>query len=498
MSIFKLCLTLHSKNEKTMQKTILKYAILALISSLFVACNWFNDGKESELSSNPDFRSLTFTKNDSVPGLQNAKFTLEFDAALGDSVIVNLDSLPYLSDISRVIATFGWASTSKASVYYHYLDSLSQSVIDTITLAGSGKDTLDFTRATRVQNIARDGKATRTYYLKVNVHQIQPELYVWNRINDQVITEPTTYQQVIFFNNKFFYYAKNVSPANVVSMYLYTSTDGIDWNTESTAGVSILLGNEINETPEKIIEFNNKLYAVRSGNIYSSANGYDWALQTINNSGLIFENFLFGLNNKLWAVVKGLTKCHFASSPDGNTWTVGDDIPDNFPASNFASLSFASATKQPKALIVGGVSKNYETLKNVWSTENGNYWVDFSRENNNRIIPHTNASLVKYNDRIFLFGGKAISDTIQTPMLESLNDGLSWSIPDSTNNVLWQITSRNIGDSIAYDTLKYIPRQSPSAIYVTPAEGSNEHYIYLIGGSPYSDVWRGKLNKLSF
>ena len=493
MSIFKLCLTLHSKNKKTMQKTILKYSILVLISSLFVACNWFNDGKESEPSSNPDFRSLTFARNDSVPGLQNAKFTLEFDAALGDSVIVNLDSLPYLSDISRVIATFGWASTSKASVYYHYLDSLSQSVIDTITLAGSGKDTLDFTRATRVQNIARDGKATRTYYLKVNVHQIQPELYVWNRINDQVITEPNTYQQVIFFNNKFFYYVQDTSITHTVSKYLYTSTDGIDWKEESSE-VSILLGG-VSEIPGKIIEFNKKLYAARSGKILSSANGYDWAEQTINNSGLNFATLLFALSNKLWAVTGDY---HFASSSDGSTWTIGNIIPDNFPVSNFASLSFASATKQPKALIVGGRSKDNENLKNVWSTENGNYWVDFSRENNNRIIPHTNASLVKYNDRIFLFGGKAISDTIQTPMLESLNDGLSWSIPDSTNNVLWQITSRNIGDSIAYDTLKYIHRQSPSAIYVTPAEGSNEHYIYLIGGSPYSDVWRGKLNKLSF
>jgi hypothetical protein len=485
-----------------MQKSILKYAILALISSLFVACNWFNDGKESEPSSNPDFRSLTFTKNDSVPGLQNAKFTLEFDAALGDSVIVNLDSLPYLSNISRVIATFGWASTSRASVYYHYLDSLSQSVIDTINLVGKGKDTIDFTRATRVQNIATDGKATRTYYLKVNVHQIQPELYVWSRIKEQVITEPTTYQQVIFFNNKFFYYANHIYPPYDSWMYLYTSTDGISWKEESTTGLLFLgalhdhHGYVIeSKSPGKIIEFNNKLYVERFGKIYSSANGYDWAEQTINNSGLNFATLLFALSNKLWAVTGDY---HFASSSDGSTWTIGSAIPDNFPVSNFASLSFASATKQPKALIVGGVSKNYETLKNVWSTENGNYWVDFSRENNNRIIPHTNASLVKYNDRIFLFGGKAIADTIQTPMLESLNDGLSWSIPDSTNNVLWQITSRNIGDSIAYDTLKYIPRQAPSAIYITPAEGSNEHYIYLIGGSPYSDVWRGKLNKLSF
>jgi hypothetical protein len=112
-------------------------------------------------------------------------------------------------------------------------------------------------------------------------------------------------------------------------------------------------------------------------------------------------------------------------------------------------------------------------------------------------MPHADASLIKYNNKVFLFGGKGVTDAADTPVLESLNDGLSWSIPKAASNSLWQITGKTAGDSIVYDTLRYTPRQAPSAFYINP-EGSKDHFIYLIGGGYLSDVWRGKLNKMSF
>jgi len=491
------------------KKLILKYCIAAFVLLMFNAC-LDNKNPDVEYSNNPTFSRLVFTNNDS---LKNAKFTLEFDSMTingitYDTIIVNLDSLPYRSNISKVISTFYWASTSKTCIYYHYQDTLKQNVIDTVYLQGGGKDTIDFTRTVIVENTSSDGKVTRAYPIKVNVHQVEPELYVWQEIKDEVFKEPINFQQVICFKDTFFYYASYLAPNDANYSFLSTSTNGIDWCPESTAGLSELMYWGIIGMRGKIIEFKNKLYVVNLSKLCCSNDGYNWAkLKTTYNS-LDFQSLLFALNDSLWAIIKSegcwerdppecYTSYYFASSSNGIDWTVKDEIPTNFPISDFASLSFYSATKKPKALIVGGISKKGEILKNVWSTENGAYWVDFSKEKNNRILPHTNGSLIKYNDRIFLFGGKGVSDKVDTPILESLNDGLSWRIPDSTYNVLRQI-KEIIKDSIVYES--YTPRPAPSAFYVpTPnSAGTTDHFIYLIGGENYSDVWRGKLNKLSF
>ncbi|MDR0811088.1 MAG: DUF6242 domain-containing protein [Paludibacter sp.] len=493
-----------------MQKIILKYCISAFLLICFTACNWFeNNSTNAEPSANSYFQKLAFTKNDSIPGLETAVFTLVYDSAfingavVYDSTIVNLDSLPYNTDISRVVSTFAFASTKGAMVFY--TDSLlSRNITDTVSLAFNGKDTLNFYRAMKIRNYASDGKDEHhsDYLLKVNVHKVKSELYVWNKIKDQIFTASVTRLWSVYFKGKFFIYAAAPSPTDANEVYLYTSTNGIDWTEDTTDGLSALIeSRNLLTITGNIVEFDNKLYvAGRRGNIHSSVDGYNWEKVTTN-SGFEFRTLLCVLNGKLWAITSNQT---FASSPDGVNWTDEGAIPENFPVDGFASLSFASATKRPKALIVGGYTKDGAMLKNVWSTENGTYWVDFSRESNNRIQPNANASLIKYNDRIFLFGGKYSSSVApDQPILESLNDGLSWSIPDSANNTIWQFTTRTLppNDSIVTDTLRYEYHSGVSAFYVpqeVAAEGVTQHYIYLIGGAGQPDVWRGKLNKLSF
>jgi len=117
-----------------------KFILLISIIITFSSCNWL-DANDTEVSSNPRFISLTFAANDSVPGLKYAVFTLEWDDQLRDSVIVNLDSLPYQTDITKVIPTFSFYSSARTYVYL--ADTLGLGTIsDTIVL--SGKDTLNF------------------------------------------------------------------------------------------------------------------------------------------------------------------------------------------------------------------------------------------------------------------------------------------------------------------------------------------------------------------
>jgi len=68
-----------------MKRNICKLLIFSVIVYLVSAC--LGEEKEIEYSDNPNFVSLKFGKNDSIPGLVGAVFTLEYDADLKDSIM---------------------------------------------------------------------------------------------------------------------------------------------------------------------------------------------------------------------------------------------------------------------------------------------------------------------------------------------------------------------------------------------------------------------------
>lgn len=440
------------------------------------SCLW--DDEETELSENPYFYSLKFAKNDSVPSLQYAVFTLVYDSLLQDSIIVNLDSLPYETPIDSVSPTFTFMSTSGS--YLILRDSLGTGT-DTINL--TGKDTVDFTRVLSVHNTAENKLATSSYPVKVNVHQVEPKLFHWNMLNAQIYTHSGSVQRTLLYNNSFFFYV-----SSGLNNYLYTSSDGVSWTPAALQGL-----------PADIVDlrsltiFNNSLYYVHeNGDMYSSANGVAWSKTAADNGVNTFVNLLFVLEGKMWATVKNSisNQHYFATTVNGLNWLIGESVPSNFPVGDYASLSFASRTKKPKAIVLGGYSANGTLLRNAWSVERNVYnqfkWVDFSLENTS-LVSLAGASLVTYDDKLLLFGGMDANDQVIKPFyIESIDEGLTWRAVDTTYNELYDEKLE----------ISYTPRSYQSVIY-EPVSKS----IYLFGGRTtqvYSDVWRGKLNRLSF
>ncbi len=463
----------------------LKHLFFILIVVIFSACNWLNNNETTTVSSNPTFLSLTFNKSDSIPALSTARFSLVWDVTLKDSVIMNLDSLPYKTIISKVIPKFSFYSTGGYIVYLK--PALSQSS-DSIILTGT--DTLDFNRVLKIKNLAADKVKSRTYFIKVNVHQVRPELYQWNKVVDNIFTHAVVKQKAVFFKENFLLYASSGT-----QNYLYTSINAKLWENRS----SDLKGFPADCNMRELIEFNSKLYVISSDlKLYSSTDGFNWTIENalISDSNFNFVSILYIYNAKLWSVMKSKTdnSYHFATSTDATSWTVNGLIPVNFPIRDFSSVSFTTRTKLPKALIAGGYNTNGELLKNVWTTENGNYWLDFSIDN----ATHgyiAGSSIILYDNKLFLYGGvDKFSKVIQKPYLVSKDDGLSWSVPDTINNRLRQMNISSANDTTY---IPYQPRAFQSVI-------TRDNNIYLIGGvnplqsATYSDVWIGKLNRLNF
>lgn len=456
-------------------KTFKSYIILlsALLVSI-ASCSRTEDPTNEEIAADPTFISLTFAANDSIPDLKSTKFELTGDSSgsiVKWGIITNVDSLPYQSKLEKLLPIFYFKSSSSTYAYV-YADAYTN---DTINLYET--DTIDFTHPVRILNTSSDRTAQARYEVVVNVHQIEPELYVWKKLSNNITENIGSEQKALLFGNKYLYFL-----SNGLNNYLYSaSTPSSNWSNETLNFV---------QAPTSEIRFrymtdyNNTLYVTTNTNeLYASTDGATWNKKnyTIDNGAKIY-NLLFSLNNNLWAIAQLNDEYFFVSTTDGTAWTKKASLPDNFPVGNFASLVFKSRLGNPKAIVLGGNDKTGELKKANWSTENGEYWVNLGQEDKT-LGAVAGATLVQYDDKLLMFGGMDSDNmVVENYYRESTDQGLSWSVPDTTYNKLPD---------------DYAPRSFQSAIV-----DENDKRIYLIGGkdniTTYSDVWTGKLNRMFF
>lgn len=460
-----------------MKRNICKLLIFSVIVYLVSAC--LGEEKEIEYSDNPNFVSLKFGKNDSIPGLVGAVFTLEYDADLKDSIIVNLDSLPFKTRIDSVFPTFSFKSTSRA--YLLMTDSMGTG-LDTLVL--TGKDTIDFTKVQSVTNYSANEKVSRTYPIKVNVHQIESELYVWKRLVNNIYSHGSSAQQAVFFKNRFLFYASSDS-----KNYLYVSNDAKTWTNATVSGLPAT------DNLRSIRVFQDKLYLVHeNGLIFTSGDGENWSGIDPSVAGYACHNLLFVLENNLWGLFRQEANqvYYFANSEDGAYWIIQDAIPSNFPIADYASLSFDSRTGKPKAIVMGGRSSAGTLLSKVWSVEKNIFneykWIDFTADKAD-VQPFSGASVIPYDDKLLLFGSMDDNGDIRgNGHMESIDEGFTWRATDSVFNIIQDTTQH----------ILYEPRAYQSVIL-----DEASHFIYLIGGKnkdvqTFTDVWVGKLNRMYF
>jgi hypothetical protein len=460
-----------------------QFRLIFFLSSIILLSSCLDTSTVSTASSDPSFVSLTFAANDSVPYLSTAVFTLV------DKTIVNLDSLPFKTRVDSVYPTFTFTSTAGTILRFHSGYKYKK---DSALLEGSGKDTIDFRQPIGLRNYAADAIAYVDYSIITNVHQVDPELYLWNKASDNLNTSITAKsQKTVILNDVMYYYLNNGTSA-----YLYTSSNGINWVSATVTGLPV------NTPLNDMIQFNGKLYLTQDGsNYYTSTDGLTWTKKAV--TKYTFKSLLYVLNGQLWAVVKSTNdeSYHFAISNDGNfsdTDITTGNIPNNFPVKDFASVSYSSATGKSKVLVLGGYSVTGSILKNNWSSEDGVYWVDFSTENHTLDTLSVGASVISYDNKLLVLGVR--NDGTGTSYYRiSKDEGLSWQIPDTLRNVLPSgFTPRSYQSAVVFKPLVLKGVQSPSL----KDQIFNSNNIFIIGGktgsSTLTDVWTAKLNRKNF
>ena len=438
------------------------YIIGCFLPILWGGCDR-GGGSSSTTSSVAKLTSFSFAKNDSIPGLQAAVFTVE--ERLDTGLVWNKDSILFGTDLTRVVPRFTFAATPGAA-YLIFPD-------DTCVL--SGYDTLDFTKKPVYLTIRSSDRSTvKTYEIRATVHQTDPDLYSWTQLTESIYPQDDSEQRALELGETFV-----LIKSNGFSLHAYQSADGISW-TDLGEPAGLPAGTKVRQ----IISDGKTLYYGQDNQIYTSTDAVNWTAHSV--AQTVYTMLLFW-NDKVWVLAEN-EGYEMATWEDGQLVFRGLRPDGEFPISNFATVCFQSASLRERAMIIGGFADNGKSLNTRWNleysrhtSENGGYRLQEFSIDRPTFTSLTGISVIWYNNRLMLFGG--VDDKMTyfgRDILVSNDEGLNWTAADTTKNRLPGV---------------YKARQKQSAIV-------RDNNIYIFGGqdteTTYSDVYRGRLNSIDW
>ena len=438
--------------------------ILWLLTTLivFAACN--SKTTTATKSSVAQLSGFGFAKNDSMPGLAAAVFTVE--ERLDTGLVWNKDSMLFGTRLDTIVPRFVFTATPGAA---------SLRTPDTVCVL-TGYDTLDFSRQPIYLTIrSQDGTNTKVYEIRPTVHQVDPDLYTWTQICESIYPADDSEQRVLLLGEQFIMIANNG-----FSLHAYSSADGITW-TDLGEPSGLPTGTKVRQ----IITDGEKLYYGEGNAIYSSSDAQNWTTLSVANNVV---TMLLYWNEHIWVLTDEDEQYELAYIEDDALTLTGLKPDRLFPVSDFAAVSFLSSSLRERAMIVGGFAENGQSLNTRWNLEysrhtpeNGGYRLQEFSVDRPAFTSLTGISIISYNNSLLMFGGVDANMTyFGREILISTDEGLNWTLADSTKNQLPEI---------------YQARQKQTAIV-------KDNNIYLFGGqdayATYSDVYEGRLNSIDW
>ena len=406
---------------------------------------------------------FTFAKNDSMPGLAAAVFTI--DERLDTGLVWNKDSMLFGTRLDSVVPRFTFAATPGAA---------SLKTPDT-TCVLTGYDTLNFAKLPIYLTItSSDGTNTKVYEIRPTVHQVDPDLYTWTQLTDRIYPEDDSEQRVVELGDNFVMLANNGW-----EIHTFSSADGVNW-TALGEPTGLPAGTKVRQ----IISDGTTLYYGEGNNIYTSTDAKNWSATA---AAYEVVTMLLYWNELPWALVDN--NGYELAWLEGTSLTLSGLKPTgSFPVSDFGTVCFKSASLRDRAMIIGGFAQNGESLNTRWNLEysphtpeNNGYRLEEFSIDRPAFTTLTGISVISYNQQLLMFGGvDADMKYFGREILISNDEGLNWTAADSTKNQLPEV---------------YQARQKQTAIV-------RENNIYLFGGqdktTTYSDVYRGRLNSIDW
>ncbi len=439
------------------------YIIIAFLAFGLCACN-NGSGSSTTQSSVAQLKAFAFANNDSMPGLSAAVFTIE--ERLDTGWVYNKDSMLYGTKLDRVVPRFTFAATPSRA-YLTFPDTV-------VTL--TGYDTLDFTKRPIYLTIHSSDKTNmKVYEIDARAHQADPDLYVWNRLTEDIYPNDDSEQRVLQQGDDFV-----MMVSNGFDLSCYFSSDGADWSLPLDP-VGLPAGTRVRQ----MISDGTTFYYAQDSTIYTSDDAVIWTANPVPD-GVV--TMMLYWNEKIWVLALHEGKYEFATYADGALTLTGVQPNGLFPISDFATVVFQSPSERQRAMIIGGFAENGLSLNTRWNIEysphikeNNGYRVEEYSIDRPQFKSLTGGSVINYDGKLMLFGG--VDENMQytgRDILISKDEGLNWVKADTAKNQLPEV---------------YQARQKQTAIV-------RDNNIYLFGGQDskvtYSDVYVGRLNSIDW
>lgn len=447
---------------------------IVLLAFLLTAC--MSNSEEVSVKNNTGFissvafsnfkRKMTTKASDGVTdstyfqtfSANNLTFTIDQKELL----IQNRDSLPYNTDLSKVVMNMSY---NGALAYVRPSDAWDDDPWNDY----SSSDSLDLRVPLHIRIIATDN-TERKYTLKINVHAMESDSLKWDSVacdnaiqGNHPMKATSLKEQVAVLVN---------DGASVAWITHDLSSEG-EWNRHVTDLPQNTDVSSLAKGPNAVF------VNTEDGGLYSSNDGIAWE-KLYQQEGLR----LVGVSNdKLYAIFNGALNSIYHGAEAWKMETLDADF-SLMPDMEIADITYLQTSTLTRMLIVGNRSEEEDSCAVVWSK----CWTDFEDEDaeswmhygspwsSNTAMPKlTQMTLLHYDNKLMALGGDSRDGDVKT---------LERFFVSEDNGLTWQ-RQQNI-----------IP---PAEIqgcngYIT-ATTDKDNFIWLIAAGK---VYRGRINRLGF
>lgn len=523
-----------------MTRRFITYAVSAfVITSGLSSCN---DKSSDDLSTDTGMTAETLYSSTAITSFKlkdNSKVLTNlsgvfFTIDLNNAVIFNADSLPYGTNVKKLLMNIGTAGDNKIELTFIQADSLKTATVEYTT---SSMDSVNFTKPVTVKVTSVNQSYTREYSIKVNVHQVKSDSLTWGEFQYSALPGTSEGEKI----------KSSATVEKDGRLFCYTQS-GTQYK-RADAKANLAEGEQQSWTVNSVnFGFTPDLTSMRASDdsfyvlstdkkLYASADGLSWTA-----TGESWDYIYGSYDNHIIGVKQDAGKyMHVAyPAPEG---FVSTQIPAGCPIKGTSQLlSFKNEwSEKPLAIFVGGRKADGQVSGETWGYD-GSTWALLGNLPKGHayegvtLVPYftfkTNSLTWTFTKQSTLFAicGRNSDGYLSSKIYISRDQGLNWHEADELMqlpsdmekfssaqgyvctqylNAPEEAAGQNAWKSVgtrelpAWWVINDDATESAASRAVSPITSWECPYIYIFGGENLSyearnQVWRGVINRLTF
>lgn len=516
-----------------MTKFFAKTALAALLAGAgLCACNedekdYSIDGIDLSVNQNSNTAITEFNLKANrkvLVGLDSVFFSIDLE----NFSIYNADSLPKGTDVGKLLVSIGNSGSSKIVINYTDFDTKEKKEIEYSET--SYRDSINFYEPVTITVTSLDERYSKTYDVKVNVHQVEADSLCWGSMQYSPLpADGAPVEQGTVLKNDMLYCFTARADGSVTLATTATPELPQSWS-KQTLSLPFAPRLETVKADSRYIYMLDK-----DGVLYGSEDALTWMrLQDrwVSTLGVI-DDTLYGIR-----LYNG--QYQFVNQPTSHSEFDNTPVPDDFPVTGMSQmfLFVNQWSSTPQGIIIGGRCADGSLSDCAWGFD-GKEWARFGTLpekmalENMTMFPYytfktnqTNWTTTRYQT-LFAFGGSNSDGVAQKKVYVSRDNGLNWLIADDLMQLPEAMPTLTGAQAFVIDqtlhadakpkaagvwneipvrgipTWYQIETAQPASRAVAPITEWTCPYVYLFGGRQQdgqlsNSIWRGAINRLTF